>query len=317
MEARIVSLEGIRLQLLRDLRDRAQVLGKQSQQYFGLSSNQAQQLNEYAARLRKEGPDSIIISNNSGNYAGLKKQLRDATSTISSLRKAIRTNKQEKDNKQRLAISGRWGSPAYLRNSYDNTTTSNAMSVSDHPLPPRSRRNNPARNVTDLESNDELSALRLTCSRLKTELGLPSDFKYEDLDTYSMSEVERANAGVEELERQNEALEAERTALIQSNQTLQSQQIAAQEKINHVLSNQISSQNNSRDNNRYGESTTTELTKFQSQYYQLQLELNRTQSTIKQLQTKENRANKIMASQQRRSNELIDCTTELTARLNC
>ena len=312
---RIRELEDVRLQLLRDLRDRAQVLGKRSVVHYGLSRSQIQQLNEFAVRLRRSGPDNVVVpgSSSGGNYAGLKKQLRDATSQITALRKEVRSAQQDRA----LLGSGRWGNPGYLRNSFDGIGSgSNSSGMSSvhngNMLPPTGRQRRGPRNVADIEVDDELSALRLTCARLKTELGLPSNFQYDDLDTYSMSEVESARAGKEELERQNEALEAERTALIASNQTLQSQQAAALLKVDQVLSNRImdvaqQSTNVGNSNNN----TTMELTQLQSQCYQLHIELNRSQSTLKQLQTRENRANKILASQQRRSNEMIDCSTEL------
>ena len=316
---RVEQLENVRLSLLRQLRDRAQVLGKNSVLYYGLSSLQAQQLNEYAGRLRNEKTISTSYGSHN-NFAGLKKQLRDATSTITILRKQLKSTTQENVDTQRLLGSGRWGNPGYLNNSYDSTNNGTLLSSfqNQNIMPPRDRRSRRPRKASDIETSDELSSLRLTCERLKTELGLPAEFQYDDLDTYSKSEVESVKAGMEELERQNEALEAERTATVFANQNLQRQQAALQSTLDQMLSNSNSNSNSNGNSNSRDNTTTTtteashrDIHEYQSRCFTLQGELNRVHTTVQKLQLREGRANKMMASQQRTSNELMNCMTEL------
>lgn len=295
---RVQALENVRLSLLRELRERAQVLGKRSVLYYGLSSSQCQQLNEYAERLRHQKMPT-------SNFAGLKKQLRDATSTVATLRKELKHSQQENADTQRLLSSGRWGDPGYLRNSYDGALNSTANRA-----PPNGRSSRSVRSVRrgvddvdDVDTDNEVSALRLTCERLKTELGLPLTFRYDDVDTYSSSHLASARAGMEELERQNEALEAERTSLIVSNQRLQHQHTTLQTTMDQLLD-----QHNKQHDD--GQQSTHD---YQTQCYVLRGELHRARATVDKLQVRETRANQRRASQQRTSNELIHCTTELLA----
>ena len=305
LDDRVQALENVRLSLLRELRERAQVLGKRSVLYYGLSSSQCQQLNEYAERLRHQKMPT-------SNFAGLKKQLRDATSTVATLRKELKHSQQENADTQRLLSSGRWGNPGYLRNSYDGALNSTATGVLPSGRSMRSMRS-VRRGVDDLDTDDEVSALRLTCERLKTELGLPLTFRYDDVGTYSSSHLASARAGMEELERQNEALEAERTSLMVSNQRLQHQHTTLQTTMDQLLDQYNNIQHDGTalaPTTPDGHQSTHD---YQTQCYALRGELHRARATVDTLQVRDTRANQRRASQQRTANELIHCTTELLA----
>ena len=71
--------------------------------------------------------------------------------------------------------------------------------------------------------------------RLKEELGLPKDFEYEDVGSYSKGEVAAAKARLHEAERQIEVLEAERTTTLAANQEMQTLNVKLRKEINELL----------------------------------------------------------------------------------
>ena len=316
-----------RIALLREMRERAQVLGKRAVLHYGLSADQCQQLNEYASRLRRAGPSGGhgVISPGTGGdarYAGLRKQLRDAMSTAATLRKELRTARQEKMEAQRLLNSGRWGNPGYLRNSFDGISTQELKVgeslVTTSKVGGRAGRYGNQTSIKTAgvrrrrpfgaDANEELEVLRVTCSRLKEEIGLPKDFEYDDIGSYSKGEVAEAKARLSEAERQIEVLEAERSAAVATSQEVQLLNVKLQ-KENGELRDELSQ--------RGGDSLASNSQQNHQQllqsYHGLRSSLSRAEVELRLLRSRDDRANSILASNKRRENELADCMTELLA----